>query len=60
MMKMLLINLLYCLPWNDDEIINALELSADVLTITDSQNSHRNTASLVQDEDKHEGLMSID
>ena len=35
---------------NLDEIINAGELSTDVLTVTDSQNSHRNTTSLVQDE----------
>ena len=45
---------------NLDEIINADELITDVLTITDSQNSHRNTVSLVHDEAKHEGLMSID
>ena len=31
-----------------------------MLTITDTENSLRNTASLVQDEDKHEGLMPID
>ena len=31
-----------------------------MLTITDTENSLRNTASLVQDEDKHEGLMRID
>ena len=45
---------------NLDEIINADELSTDVLTVTDSQNSHRNTTSLVQDEDEHEGLMPVD
>ena len=43
---------------NLDEIINADELC--VLTTTNTENSLRNTASLVQDDDKHDGLMAID